>query len=164
MQREEREVQYRGRGWWADDTLARWLARHVRERPDAPALALQDIVLSWRDVEQRVLLVAAGLRARGVASGDVVALQLPNTPDFVLSYLAIARLGAVTCTLHMPYRGAEVQARAEALREGTLEMDAATVGAHAAEAELAKLVADRGLGSLGGGGEEAERFDVQIRA
>jgi len=110
MQREEREVQYRARGWWADDTLARWLARHVRERPDAPALALQDIVLSWRDVEQRVLLVAAGLRARGVASGDVVALQLPNAPELILSYLAIARLGAVTCTLHMPYRGAEVQA------------------------------------------------------
>jgi cyclohexanecarboxylate-CoA ligase len=110
MHREEREAEYKARGWWADDTLARWLARHLRERPDAPALAIQDIVLSWKDVEQRVLLVAAGLRARGVGSGDVVALQLPNTPEFVLSYLAIARLGAVTCTLHMAYRGAEVQA------------------------------------------------------
>jgi acyl-CoA synthetase (AMP-forming)/AMP-acid ligase II len=110
MHRDEREAQYNARGWWADDTLARWLARHARERPDAPALAFQDIVLSWKDVEQRVLLVAAGLRARGVARGDVVALQLPNAPEFVLSYLAIARLGAVTCTLHMPYRGAEVRA------------------------------------------------------
>jgi acyl-CoA synthetase (AMP-forming)/AMP-acid ligase II len=110
MHREEREVQCRARGWWADDTLTRWLARHVRGRPDAPALAFQDIVLSWKDVEQRVLLVAAGLRARGVGPGDVVALQLPNTPQFVLGYLAIARLGAVTCPLHMPYRGAEVQA------------------------------------------------------
>jgi len=110
MHREEREVQYRARGWWADDTLTRWHARHVRGRPDAPALAFQDIVLSWKDVEQRVLLVAAGLRACGVARGDVVALQLPNTPEFILSYLAIARLGAVACTLHMPYRGAEIQA------------------------------------------------------
>ena len=110
MHREEREAEYGARGWWADDTLARWLGRHARGRPDAPALAFQDIVLSWKDVEQRVLLVAAGLRARGVASGDVVALQLPNAPEFILSYLAIARLGAVTCTLHMPYRGAEVQA------------------------------------------------------
>jgi acyl-CoA synthetase (AMP-forming)/AMP-acid ligase II len=110
MQREERGAEYEARGWWADDTLASWLARHVRERPDAPALAFQDIVLSWKDVEQRVDLVAAGLRARGVASGDVVALQLPNTPELVLGYLAIARLGAVTCPLHMPYRGAEVQA------------------------------------------------------
>ena len=110
MQREEREAEYKARGWWADDTLGRWLARHVRLRPDAPALAVQDIVLSWKDVEQRVILVAAGLRARGVAAGDVVALQLPNAPEFILSHLAVARLGAVTCTLHMPYRAAEVQA------------------------------------------------------
>src|SRR3954452_20318641 len=110
MHREETEGEYKARGWWADDTLTRWLARHVRERPDAPALAFQDVVFSWKAVEERVLLAAAGLRARGIAAGDVVALQLPNTPEFVLSYLAIARLGAVTCTLHMPYRGAEVQA------------------------------------------------------
>jgi non-ribosomal peptide synthetase component E (peptide arylation enzyme) len=42
MRREEREVQYRSRGWWADDTLTRWLARHVRERADAPALSVQN--------------------------------------------------------------------------------------------------------------------------
>jgi cyclohexanecarboxylate-CoA ligase len=110
MHREEREAEYKARGWWAEDTLTRWLARHVRERPNASALVFQDLVFSWKDVEERVLLVAAGLRRLGIAAGDVVALQLPNTPEFVLCYLAIARLGAVTCTLHMPYRGAEVQA------------------------------------------------------
>ena len=115
MQRDQtdiqnREARYQARGWWADDTPALWLARHVEARPDAPALVFQENVLSWKDVEQRVLLVAAGLRGRGVGPGDVVALQLPNTPEFVLGYLAIAHLGAVTCTLHMPYRGAEVQA------------------------------------------------------
>jgi cyclohexanecarboxylate-CoA ligase/acyl-CoA synthetase len=110
MHREEREIQYRARGWWADDTLTRWLARHVQERPDAPALVLHDVLFSWNDLEKRVLSTAAGLRARGIGRGDVVALQLPNTPEFILSYLAIARLGAVTCTLHMPYRGAEVHA------------------------------------------------------
>jgi cyclohexanecarboxylate-CoA ligase len=110
MRGEEREIHYRARGWWADDTLARWLARHVQERPDAPALVFHDVVFSWKDLEKSVLSTAAGLRARGIGRGDVVALQLPNTPEFILSYLAIARLGAVTCTLHMPYRGAEVQA------------------------------------------------------
>ena len=114
MQRDRTDIQgkearYKARGWWADDTLARWLARHVSERPDAPALAFQESVLSWKDLEGQVLLTAAGLRARGVGRGDVVALQLPNTPEFVLAYLATAQLGAVTCTLHMPYRGAEVQ-------------------------------------------------------
>ncbi|HEY7241781.1 MAG TPA: class I adenylate-forming enzyme family protein [Burkholderiales bacterium] len=108
MHRQEREAEYKARGWWADDTLSRWLARHVQERPDAPALVFHDVVCSWKDLEKRVRSAAAGLRARGVGAGDVVALQLPNTPEFVISYLALARLGAVTCTLHMPYRGAEV--------------------------------------------------------
>src|ERR1041384_2149950 len=110
MLRDEREDRYTARGWWADDTLTRWLERHVRERPDAPALAFQNTSLSWEELEKNVLSIAAGLRARGVRRGDVVAIQLPNTLEFIVGYLAIARLGAVTCTLHMPYRGAEVQA------------------------------------------------------
>src|SRR5687767_6543658 len=97
-------------GWWADDTLCGWLGRHVRERPQAPAVAFQDGTLSWAQLEERVLRTAYALRARGVQHGDVVALQLPNTPEFILAYLAIAHLGAVLCTLHMPYRGAEAQA------------------------------------------------------
>ena len=110
MHREEREARYKAHGWWAEDTLTRWLARHVRERADAPALLWQDQVWTWGQLSVEANNVAAGLRARGVGQGDVVALQLPNTVEFVLTYLAIARLGAVTCTLHMPYRSAEVQA------------------------------------------------------
>src|SRR5262245_58489745 len=82
MHYEEREVQYRARGWWADDTLTRWLARHARERADAPALVLQDSVWAWHDLASEVDRVAGGLRARGVGPGDVVAVQLPNTHEF----------------------------------------------------------------------------------
>jgi acyl-CoA synthetase (AMP-forming)/AMP-acid ligase II len=104
------EHEYTARGWWADDTLAKWLARHVRERPEARAVVYQDQAWTWSGLAGEVASVARGLAARGVARGDVVAVQLPNTPEFVFSYLAIARLGAVMCPLHMPYRGAEVRA------------------------------------------------------
>jgi cyclohexanecarboxylate-CoA ligase/acyl-CoA synthetase len=104
------ERAYIAAGWWADDTLTNWLSRHARERPDAPALAFQAGSLSWRELEKRALRTAYGLQQRGVARGDVVAVQLPNVPEFLFSYLAITRLGAVMCTLHMPYRGAEIQA------------------------------------------------------
>src|SRR5687767_9056220 len=104
------EREYVRAGWWADDTLSGWLSRHARARPEAPALAFEDGIVTWRELESRVAHTAYALKARGVGRGDVVAVQLPNTPQFVLSYLAIARLGAVMCTLHMPYRGAEVQA------------------------------------------------------
>lgn len=107
--RADLEGEYLARGWWADDTLTKWLARHGAERAHAPAVVFQDRILSWQALQERVVHTAAGLEARGVSRGDVVAVQLPNIPEFVFSYLAITRLGAVMCTLHIPYRGAEIE-------------------------------------------------------
>jgi acyl-CoA synthetase (AMP-forming)/AMP-acid ligase II len=102
------ESEYVARGWWAEDTLSGWLARHADERPGAAAVRFGDAPITWKSLQDQVLRVAQGLKARGVGPGDVVALQLPNSPEFVFSYLAVAHLGAITCTLHMPYRGAEI--------------------------------------------------------
>jgi cyclohexanecarboxylate-CoA ligase len=106
----ERAHTYVERGWWGNDTLGAWLARHESERPDAPALIHGEQVVSWKTLARRVACVAEGLRKAGVKRGDVVAVQLPNIAEFAIAFLAICRLGAVMCTLHMPYRGAEVAA------------------------------------------------------
>src|SRR5438067_11694285 len=79
------------RGWWADDTLAKWLARHVAERPASPAVTFQQQVLTWQQIGERVSRTANGLTLLGVSRGDVVAVQLPNVPEFIVSYLAITR-------------------------------------------------------------------------
>jgi cyclohexanecarboxylate-CoA ligase len=105
-----REREFTARGWWRDDTLPAWLATHAQRRARAPALAWQGGGLSWSQLQERVLHAAAGLQRRGVQHGDVVAVQLPNSPEFVISYLALSRLGAVMCPLHMPYRRAEIEA------------------------------------------------------
>src|SRR5437879_2718931 len=106
----EREREFSARGWWGDDTLPQWLARHARERPDSQAVAFPGGALTWKALRERVLKAAQGLRTRGVSHGDVVAVQLPNIPEFIVAYLAITRLRAVMCALHMPYRGAEIEA------------------------------------------------------
>ena len=104
---EERE--YLARGYWRDDdTLWHWLSRHAAERPRAPAVVGAGRTLTWRELHDETLRVANALRANGIGTGDVVAVQLPNTLEFVLVHLAVARLGAVFCTVHMPYRGAEI--------------------------------------------------------
>jgi len=105
------EREYLARGWWRDDdTLAHWLARHVAERPERPALVSPAGTMTWRELAERVARVAQGLKNKGIGHGDVVAVQLPNTPAFVIASLALSRIGAVLCTLHMPYRGAEIDA------------------------------------------------------
>ncbi|HEY3723430.1 MAG TPA: class I adenylate-forming enzyme family protein [Acidimicrobiia bacterium] len=52
--------------------------------------------ISFTDVDRRSDEVAAGLARRGVAAGDVVALVLPPGPEYLLAYLAAAKLGAIT--------------------------------------------------------------------
>src|SRR5258706_2805811 len=108
--RPDDEREYLARGWWRDDdTLWQWLRRHASSRPEDPAVVSAAGVLTWRGLHDRVLNVANGLRKKGIGAGDVVAIQLPNTPEFLIVHLAIARLGAVMCTLHMPCRGAETE-------------------------------------------------------
>ncbi|MBI3374265.1 MAG: acyl--CoA ligase [Betaproteobacteria bacterium] len=105
-----RVAEFAARGWWRADTLPQWLARHAGERPEAPALVHAGKSVSWQDLAARVAGFAAGLIRAGIQRGDVVAVQLPNLPEFIVAYLAICRLGAVMTTIHMPYRGVEFEA------------------------------------------------------
>jgi len=107
----ERVREFVERGWWrGDDVLSVWLARHVKERPDAAALVQGDMTISYRDLGAKVARLAEGLRQAGIVKGDVVAVQLPNVVEFAVTFLAICRLGAVMCTMHMPYRQSEIRA------------------------------------------------------
>ncbi len=105
----ERVRDYIRRGWWRDDTVTKWLARNVAARPEAPALVHAGTTLTWQALGDKVARLAGGLHAAGIVKGDVVAMQLPNIPEFVIAYFALCRLGAVLSTLHMPYRAAEME-------------------------------------------------------
>ena len=52
--------------------------------------------LSYRELDRLADEVAVGLAERGVGDGDVVALVLPQMPDYFVLYIAAARLGAIT--------------------------------------------------------------------
>ena len=53
-------------------------------------------------------VVAGALAALGIGSGDRVALWLPNLPQWLTLYFALARLGAVTVAINTRFRGAEL--------------------------------------------------------
>ena len=107
--RNPRADEFAAKGWWTGDTLDAWLAKHAAERPAAPALVHGSRVLSWRDLADAVSRAAATLARAGVGPGDVMAMQLPNIPEYAIAYLATCRLGAAVSTIHMPYRAAELE-------------------------------------------------------
>jgi cyclohexanecarboxylate-CoA ligase/acyl-CoA synthetase len=95
--------------YWRDETLHEWMTRHVRAIPDRVAVTGPDGAWSYSDLQRRALGLAAQFRALGIGRGDVVAIQLPNVAEFILTYLATGYAGAILQTLHMPYRGAEIE-------------------------------------------------------
>ncbi|MEM7345659.1 MAG: class I adenylate-forming enzyme family protein [Chloroflexota bacterium] len=102
--------QYREAGHFNDDTLYQLLADRAADMPDKPALVTDTgQQLTYAEWNDRVLRLAGALRAMGVEKGDIVGVQLPNIPEFFISFLAISSLGAVMQTMHMPYRAAELR-------------------------------------------------------
>jgi cyclohexanecarboxylate-CoA ligase len=96
------------RGLWNGDTAAGWLSRFARETPDKPAIIAPDATLSYREALQRAQRFARALTALGLRKGDVIAIQLPNVPEFMLAYFAASMMGAVLAPMHMPYRAREM--------------------------------------------------------
>ena len=94
-------------GLWGDDTLTRWLASRVADAGARTALSWPGGEATYAELAARVERFASGLHALGLGRGDVISVQLPNVPEFIVAYLAIARIGAVMSTAHMPYRAAE---------------------------------------------------------
>ena len=105
-----RSAHYRAAGFWNDEVLRDWLVRHAANRAEHAALRLGDAVWTYAQVASETARLANALTTLGVNRGDVVAVQLPNTPQFIFSYLAIASIGAVMQTVHMPYRADDIEA------------------------------------------------------
>lgn len=63
---------------------------------------------TFRDVDLVARRLAAGLRARGVGPGDVVAMQLPNWMEAAATFWAAAILGAVIVPIVHFYQRKEV--------------------------------------------------------
>ena len=59
---------------------------------------------AWSSIVERAARVAGGLRARGVAAGDRVALILPTGADFVHGFFGVVWAGAVPVPLYPPLR------------------------------------------------------------
>src|SRR5678816_4126692 len=91
------------------ETLRDCVGRLARGAGSQIAVVGAGAPLTYADLHARALSLAAGLRGLGLGPGDIVAVQLPNGVEFLTCYLAAGYIGATLQTIHMPYRGAEVE-------------------------------------------------------
>jgi fatty-acyl-CoA synthase len=83
---------------WITDSIA---GQALFVDPGQPAVAFDDgTPLTWTELRQAELHYARSLQRAGVTHGDRVGLLLRNSLDYVVFYLAIARVGAIAVRLN----------------------------------------------------------------
>lgn len=83
-------------------TLCASFQDFVAKTPDAVVLRTpgDGVRITWREWDQRVRKLAAGLAALGVGRGDTVGLMLSNRPEFHLADAAALHLGAAPFSIY----------------------------------------------------------------
>lgn len=89
-----------------DWVLGRVLEHRAKVDADRPFLQWEESrALTFAETNRAVNRLAHGLAAAGVGHGDRVMLFLPNCRDYVLTWFALAKLGAVEVPVNSHYRG-----------------------------------------------------------
>ncbi|MEU9602458.1 long-chain fatty acid--CoA ligase [Streptomyces sp. NPDC048109] len=88
--------------------LATMLFEARAAHPDKPLCLGAHGSHSYADVDDRSARIAAALLGQGLRPGDRVAVQLPNIPEFVSTYLAVLRAGLVMVPLNPMLRAPEI--------------------------------------------------------
>ncbi len=89
---------------------------HADHNPEGVALISGSAIWSFRRMRNAVEQVAQALHARGVRSGDRVALHMFNVAELAIAYFACFRLGAIAAPLNTRYKTPELRAALHRLR------------------------------------------------
>jgi len=125
-------------------TVGSLLARQAKALGRQPALVWEGGAWSYAEIDRRSRALATALRARGIGPGTSVLLMLDNHADYILLWLALARIGAIEVPVNTAYLG-------DLLRHVTASSGATVLIAEAgylerftdavtAEAKLARLI------------------------
>ena len=93
-----------------DLTLPQFVLGAAFRRGSKPALldAATGQEISYADLADAVREVGAGLSARGLRPGDVLALCAQNSIEFAVAWFAAASIGAITTTVNPQCTGDEI--------------------------------------------------------
>lgn len=84
------------------------LAETAKRIPHKAALIFKDEEITFSQLEVMASRLAHKLKALAVSRGDRVAIVLPNSSRWVISYFAVMKLGAVAVPLDFRLKGEEI--------------------------------------------------------
>ncbi len=134
--------------------LASIVTESAARRPDAVAVRLGPLELTYADLDDRSARLAALLREKGLHQGDRVGVMLPNVLEFPVSYYGVLRAGGVVVPMNVLLKRREIafyleDSGAELLLAWHGFGEEARAGAAEAGAELLEVEPDSFAALLG---------------
>lgn len=94
---------------YTDKTIYDYLVECVGVDKDLVALNYFGTRMSFGEMFDKIDVAAKAFRSIGVKQGDVVTICLPNTPEALISFYAINKIGAVADMIHPLSAGNEIK-------------------------------------------------------
>ena len=91
-----------------EPSLPVFLRTRVERFGERPLICLNDTRITYGDAEKLSARLARGLLSSGVTKGTRVGILMPNGPDWVVAWLAAARIGAIVVPLNTFYKPREL--------------------------------------------------------
>ncbi len=86
-----------------------FLEENAKQHPEATCTIFKGAKINYKEMNEITDQLAAGLVDVGVKKGDRVGIFMPNTPQFVMAYFAILKVGGVVVALNPLYSPREIE-------------------------------------------------------
>ncbi|MBV9166497.1 MAG: long-chain fatty acid--CoA ligase [Solirubrobacterales bacterium] len=88
--------------------LATIVTKSAEDVPERTAVKLDDIEISYRQLDEASARVAGVLGAKGIGAGERVGIMLPNIPYFPICYYGVLRAGGIVVPMNVLLKEREV--------------------------------------------------------
>ena len=89
--------------------LHHFLEESARKYPNTPCTIFKGAKITYGEMNELTDRLAAGLAEIGIKKGDRIGLFMPNTPQFVMAYFAILKIGGVVVATNPLYSAREIE-------------------------------------------------------
>lgn len=95
-------------------TLLEVLATHTKEHGERPHIRLwqsdrEEKQISYGELDRASRAIAHGLLNKGISPGDRVAIMLPTSKDYFVSFIGVLMAGGIPVPIYPPFRRAQVE-------------------------------------------------------
>lgn len=87
------------------NTLGRLLDEKAEKNGDKPFLYFEDQMIRYKEINERAHRIANGFIQRGIKKGDKVGIFMENCPEYIYTWFALSKIGAVEVPINNFHKG-----------------------------------------------------------